>query len=75
MAELIVDPPSLRYGATGGVKVDSGIGMKVTEIGMVFGLHELLGDFGEADSLGTQFDELLNGLLIFQDCLSSGRHL
>jgi hypothetical protein len=74
LAELIVDPPSLRYGATGGVKVDSGIGMKVTEIGMIVGLHELLGDFGEADSPGTQFNELLNGLLIFHDCLSSGRH-
>ena len=32
---------------------------------------ELLGDFGEADSPGTQFDELLNGLLIFHYGLSS----
>ena len=35
---------------------------------------ELPGDFGEADSPGTQFDVLLNGLLIFHYCLSSGRH-
>jgi len=52
----------------------TGIGPKLTEIGMIFGLHELLGDFGEADSPGTQFDELLNGLLNFHYGLSSGRH-
>jgi len=53
----------------------TGIGPKLTEIGMIFGLHELLGDFGEADSPGTHLDELLNSLPIFHYCLSSGRHL
>jgi hypothetical protein len=53
---------------------ESRIGPKVTEIGMIFRLHDLLGNFGEADFPGTQFDELLNGLLFFHYCLSSGRH-
>jgi hypothetical protein len=33
---------------------------------------ELFGNAGEADAPGAEFNELLNGLLIFHCCLSSG---